>query len=257
MVMDPATYAPPNVVVLGGSSDIARALTKKLCAAGTHTVILAGRNETLLAEAATEAQEYGATRTDVVLFDAEEPANAAATVTSAFERVNGDVDLVVIAVGLLDDQTACENDATRSARVMNVNLTWPVAALAELRRRLVAQGHGQILVMSSIAAVRIRRGSYLYSGAKIGLDRLCLGLAVSLEGTGVTMHLLRPGVVRTKMTVGRPEPPFTTGANETADNAWRGLRRGDLIIWSPPILRYAAFILRHLPGAWWRRLDTY
>jgi len=57
----------------GGSSDIARAITKKLCAARAHTVVLAGRSQELLDVAAAEAQEYGATKTDTVLFDAEDP----------------------------------------------------------------------------------------------------------------------------------------------------------------------------------------
>ncbi len=162
---------PQNVVVLGGSSEIARALTKKLCLANTHTVILAGRNQQLLDAAALEAQEYGATKTDTVLFDAEDPSNAARTVAETFEKVADPVDLVVVAVGTVGNQFEDENDPEGSARMITVNVTWPVAALAEVRRRLVAQGSGRILVMSSAAAVRVRRVSYLYSGAKAGLDR--------------------------------------------------------------------------------------
>jgi decaprenylphospho-beta-D-erythro-pentofuranosid-2-ulose 2-reductase len=141
-----------------------------------------------------------------------------------------------------------------AARMMTVNVTWPVAALAEIRRRLVLQGSGRILVMSSAAAIRVRRVAYLYSGAKAGLDRLCVGLAQSLDGTGVTLQLLRPAVVRTKMTVGMEEPPFTTGPNEVADNVMRGLATNDLVVWSPPALRYIFFFLRHLPTPLWRKL---
>jgi decaprenylphospho-beta-D-erythro-pentofuranosid-2-ulose 2-reductase len=245
---------PRNVVVLGGSSDIARALTKKLCLARAHTVVLAGRNQSLLDEAANEALDYGATTTPTVLFDAEDPSNAARTVTDAFEKVGGDVDLVVVALGSLGDQYTDENDAARSIAMMNVNLTWPVAALAEVRRRLLAQGRGRILVMSSVAALRVRRVGYLYGGAKAGLDRVSLGLAQSLEGSGVSLHLLRPAVVRTRMAVGRDEPPFTTGANEVADNVMKGLARGDRVIWSPPILRYASLGIRLLPAPLWRRV---
>jgi len=100
---------------------------------------------------------------------------------------------VVVAVGLLGDQLAQENDATAAGTVAVVNFAWPVAALAEVRRRLVAQEYGRILVMSSVAAIRIRRNAYLYGGAKAGLDRLCEGMADSLDGTGVTLQLLRPG----------------------------------------------------------------
>lgn len=246
---------PRNVVIFGGSSDIARAITKKLCLAGTHTVVLAGRNQALLDESIREAQSYGATQTDTVLFDAEDPANAAATVASAFERVGGDIDLVIMAVGQLANQPVAENDAAASARMMTVNLTWPVAALAEIRRRLVEQGSGRILVMSSAAAVRIRRANYLYAGAKIGLDRLCIGIAQSLEGTGVRLQLLRPALVRTKMTAGQSEPPFTTGPNEVAENVMIGLGGGDLVIWSPPVLRYLFVVVRLMPTRLWLRLS--
>jgi len=74
--------------------------------------------------------------------------------------------------------------------------------------------------------VRVRRSMYLYSGTKAGLDRLCDGLADSLEGTGVSLHLVRPGVVRSRMTQGQLERvPFTTGVNEVAENVMRGSPR--------------------------------
>jgi decaprenylphospho-beta-D-erythro-pentofuranosid-2-ulose 2-reductase len=252
--MENAFGQPQNVVVLGGSSDIARAITKKLCAARAHTVVLAGRNQELLNEAASDAQEYGATTTDTVLFDAEDPSSAAATVTEAFEKVGDQVDLVIIAVGLQLDQYQSENDARAAARMAMVDFAWPVAALAEIRRRLVAQGSGRILVITSVAAIRIRRSTYLYGGPKAGLDRLCEGLADSLDGTGVTLQILRPGVVRTRMTEGLKDVPFTTGVNEVAENVMKGLASGDRVIWSPPILRYVYMILRHLPAPLWRKI---
>jgi decaprenylphospho-beta-D-erythro-pentofuranosid-2-ulose 2-reductase len=252
--MENAFGQPQNVVVLGGSSDIARAIMKKLCAARAHTVVLAGRNQVLLDAAAEEAREFGATKTDTVLFDAEDPSNAARTVAESFDKVGEQVDLVVVAVGMLGDQMADENDAAAAARLATVNFTWPVAALAEVRRRLVAQGSGRILVLTSVSGVRVRRTMYLYGGTKAGLDRLCDGLADSLEGTGVTLQLVRAGVVRTKMTVGRAEPPFTTGPNEVAENVMRGLARGERVIWSPPILRYVFAIMRHLPRSIFRKI---
>jgi decaprenylphospho-beta-D-erythro-pentofuranosid-2-ulose 2-reductase len=239
---------------LGGSSDIARAITKKLCAARASTVVLCGRDQSLLDASAAEARDYGATKTDTVLFDAIDPSNAARVVEEAFAKVGEQVDLVIVAVGLLGDQTAMQNDAEAAARMITVNVTWPVAALAEVRRRMVEQGRGRILVMSSVAAIRVRSVAYLYSGAKAGLDRLCDAMADSLEGTGVTLQILRPGVVRTKMTTGLPDIPFTTGPNEVAEYVMKGLASGARVIWSPPILRYVFSILRHLPRPIFRKI---
>jgi decaprenylphospho-beta-D-erythro-pentofuranosid-2-ulose 2-reductase len=245
---------PQSVIVFGGSSDIARALTKRLCAARAHTVVLCGRNQELLDTSAEEAKDYGASTTNTVLFDAEDVADAARVVAEAFEKVEGHVDLVVVAVGLLGDQFAQENDAAAAGSVALVNFAWPVAALAEVRRRLVAQGAGRILVMSSVASVRVRRNAYLYSGAKAGLDRLCDGLADSLDGTGVRLQLLRPGVVRTRMTEGQSPIPFTTGPDEVAGYVMKGLETNDRVIWSPPVMRYAFAMLRVLPKPLWRKV---
>jgi short-subunit dehydrogenase len=245
---------PSNVVIFGGSSDIARAITKKLCSSGTHSVILAGRNQELLNVCAREAEDHGATKTGTVLFDANDPSSAEGAVREAFAMIDGPISLVIVAVGLLGSQFEKEVDAELAAQMITVNVTWPVAALTEIRHRLIDQGSGRIVVMSSAAAIRVRRITYLYSGAKAGLDRLCVGMAQSLEGTGVSLQLLRPGVVRTRMTLGTKGVPFTTGPNEVADNVMRGLDSNELVIWSPPLLRYVFFFLRHLPTPLWRKI---
>jgi decaprenylphospho-beta-D-erythro-pentofuranosid-2-ulose 2-reductase len=252
--MDNAFGQPQNVVVLGGSSDIARAITKKLCTARAHTVILAGRNQTLLDEAAREALDYGASKTDTVLFDAEDVASAQGAVADAFAKAGDHVDLVVVAVGLLGDQLRDQSDVAATARMMSVNFTWPAAALTEVRNRLVAQGSGRILVITSVAGVRVRTGAYLYGAAKAGLDRLCLAMNDSLRGSGVRVQVVRPGVVRSRMTEGRAPAPFTTGVNEVADNVIKGLASSDAVIWSPPLLRYVFMVLRHLPGPLWNKV---
>ncbi|NNN03114.1 MAG: SDR family NAD(P)-dependent oxidoreductase [Acidimicrobiaceae bacterium] len=250
--MDNAFSQPQTVVVLGGSSDIARAITRKLCAERTRTVVLAGRDGTLLERAAEEARDFGATKCPVVLFDATDPLGAEAAVDQCFEAAGGQVDLVIVAVGLLGNQERDQVDVDATLAMMNVNFTWPVAALTRVRTHLLDQGRGRILVISSVASVRVRASAYLYGGAKAGLDRLAGALADSLRGTGVQLQLLRPGVVRTRMTEGLAPAPFTTGVNEVADVVMKGLADGRPVIWSPPLLRYVFTALRHLPGPLWR-----
>jgi decaprenylphospho-beta-D-erythro-pentofuranosid-2-ulose 2-reductase len=131
-------------------------------------VVLAGRNQQLLDAAKKEAHDFGARQVDTVLFDANDPMNAGRTVTESFNKVGDVVDLVIVAVGLLGDQERYENDPALAAEMATVNFSWPVAALAEVRSRLVAQGSGRILVISSVAAVRVRRAKYLYGGSAKG-----------------------------------------------------------------------------------------
>lgn len=253
--MENAFGQPQTLIVLGGSSDIAREVTKKLCASRTRSVVLAGRNPELLAEAATEATSAGATSTHVVTFDAQDVSSAETAVAASFAAVGAPVDLVVIAVGLLGDQLLDENDPVAAARMSIVNYAWPVTALAALRQRMIDQGAGRIVVISSVAGIRVRRGSYLYSGAKAGLDRLCEGFADSLIGTGVTLQIVRPGFVHTKMTAGMKAAPFSVNAEQVADDIINGLRTPARVIYAPAVMKWLFAIMRHLPAPLWRKVN--
>jgi decaprenylphospho-beta-D-erythro-pentofuranosid-2-ulose 2-reductase len=66
--------------------------------------------------------------------------------------------------------------------------------------------------------------------------------------------IVRPGFVRTPMTAGRREVPFTVDPDEVAAGILQGLQRGSEIIWVPPALRVVMALLRHLPRAVFRRL---
>ncbi len=246
---------PQRLVVLGGTSDIARAICARLCADGrVERVVLAGRSAARLRAAADELEAAGARSTALVEFSASEPELAGDAVAAALEAAGGPVDLVVVAVGALGDQSRDEDDPAGTLDTITTTYTWPVVALSALRGPMVAQGTGRIVVLSSAAGARVRRANYLYGGAKAGLDATCIGLAESLRGTGASLQVVRPGFVRTKMTAGMPEAPLTTDVDAVVDVVVAGLRTDRMVLWSPPVLRYAFFVLRLVPQALWRRL---
>jgi len=254
--MENAFGQPHNVIVLGGSSDIATAIVRQLVAARTRTVVLAGRNQHLLDEAASSAAAHGATATSTVIFDAKDPNNVAATIDACFAAVGEPIDLVIVAVGTLGDQDVDENNSASAAVTATVNYTWPVAALSELRGRLIAQGTGRILVISSVTAIRVSRRNYHYGAAKAGLDRYSEALAVSLEGTGVSVQILRPGFVHSKMTAGMKAVPFATTPDAVATVTVAGLASGERVIHAPRILKWVFLVLRHAPTAIWSKVGS-
>ena len=69
----------------------------------------------------------------------------------------------------------------------------------------------------------------------------------ALRGTGVSLHIVRPGFVRTKMTAGRSSAPFAVEAPRVASDIVRGLVHGQVVIWSPGILRWVFSAFRLLP----------
>lgn len=253
--MENAFGQPQTVVVLGGTSDIAEAIVAQLCATRTRNVVVAGRNREALETAATAARNAGATATNVVVFDATDPSNASATIDACFAAIGAPVDLVIVAVGLLGDQVADEDNPDAAARIATVNYTWPVAALAALKPKMVQQGAGRILVITSVAGIRVRRGAYLYGSAKAGLDRHCEGMADALLNTGVSLQILRPGFVHTKMTEGMDAAPFSVDAERVASDTVAGLASPARVIYSPGILKWVFALLRHLPAPLWRRIN--
>jgi len=251
--MNDAFGRPQSVVVLGGTSDIARELLGRLAADSCRSVVLAGRNRGQLEQQAGDLR-HSVSRVETVLFDAMETDDADKTVVRCFEAAGEAVDLVIVAVGELGHQEQDEAEPDRIARMVTVNFTWPAMALAAAAAALDQQGHGRIIVLSTVAGYRVRRSNYVYGSAKAGLDGFAQGLGEGLRGSGVRLHIVRPGFVRTKMTVGRPAAPFAVGPDRVAADIVRGVERGQAVIWSPGVLRWVFSVLRLLPQTVWRRL---
>jgi decaprenylphospho-beta-D-erythro-pentofuranosid-2-ulose 2-reductase len=245
---------PQAAVVLGATSEIAGAVTSALVRRGCRTVVLAGRDPVRLREAAARAARDGATATPTVPLDAREPEAAAGSVAACFAAAGGDVDLVLVAVGVLGDQRADELDGARTAETVTVTYAWPAAAASEAAGRLAAQGHGRLVVLTSVAGVRVRRANFTYGAAKRGLDAHVLGLAEVVRPSGVVVQAVRPGFVRTRMTVGLPAAPLAATPADVASAVVAALGGSEPVVWVPGSLRWLFAVLARLPGPLWRRL---
>ncbi len=120
--------------------------------------------------------------------------------------------------------------------------------------QLRAQGHGTLVVLSSVAGVRVRKDNFVYGSTKAGLDGFAQGLGDALQGSGARVMVVRPGFVTTKMTEGLAPAPFSTDADSVAADIVTGLRRGSHTVWSPPVLRAVFGALQLVPRPLWRRL---
>jgi decaprenylphospho-beta-D-erythro-pentofuranosid-2-ulose 2-reductase len=246
---------PQSLLVLGGSSEIGLAIARALVRRRARRVLLAARDPAGLAPAAAELQALGAAEVETLRFDAAEDAAAhAALVEQAF--AGGDLDVVLVAAGLLGDQEAAARDAHAARRLVEVNLLGLVSVIVPAVERLRAQGHGTLVVLSSVAAERPRRANFPYAAAKAGLDAYAQGLGDALAGTGVQVLVVRPGFVHTKMTAGRDPAPFATTPEAVAEAVLAGLARGAHTVWAPGVLRWAMAVLRHLPRPLWRRIES-
>ncbi|MCH0563927.1 MULTISPECIES: decaprenylphospho-beta-D-erythro-pentofuranosid-2-ulose 2-reductase [unclassified Streptomyces] len=249
--MKDAFGLPQSLLVLGGTSRIALATTRRLVARRTRTVWLAGRPSPALDRAAGELRALGAdVRT--VDFDALDPDSHETVLGKVFAE--GDIDLVLLAFGVLGDQAHDERDPSAAARVAQTNYTGAVAAGLVSAQALQAQGHGSLVVLSSVAGERARRGDFIYGSSKAGLDAFAQGLGDALHGTGVHVMVVRPGSVRAGSAAGGRRTPLDSTPEEIAAAIELGLRRRAETVWVPGALRAVTAALRHLPRGVFRRL---
>jgi len=248
-----AVGAVQSVLVLGGGSDLGLAIARELVGHRARTVVLAGRHPERFDTAAAELRKAGATRVETLPFDATDFAAHTAFVDDAF-ALAGDIDLVVIAFGVLGDAAAAERDPAAALAIVQTNYTGVVSVGIPLAERLRTQGHGTLLLLSSVAGERVRKANFVYGSSKAGADGFFQGLGDRLAGSGVRVMIVRPGFVRTKMTAGMPDAPMTTTPDVVATAVATALARNREIVWVPAPLHWVMAAVRHLPRPVFRRL---
>ena len=241
---------PARILLLGGTSEIGLAILAALGAPPETEVLLAGRDQAAL-EAAGKTLPY-VIRT--YRYDATETASHDELIRDVF--AGGPVDTVISAAGVLIPQPVLDRDPQQAAALVDTNFTSHVTTLLASAARMRAQGHGTIVVLSSVAAIRPRKANMVYGAAKAGLDAFARGLADSLHGSGVRVLLVRPGFVTGRMTAGMDPAPMATtpGAVGTAVAAALASGNGKTV-WVPRALAGMATGLRLIPRPMWRRIS--
>jgi decaprenylphospho-beta-D-erythro-pentofuranosid-2-ulose 2-reductase len=245
---------PQSVAVFGGTSEIGLAVLRELGRTGRTTrVVLAGRDADALATAAADVSAWTGAAVTSTAFDAADATGHDAAVAAAF--AGGDLDVAVLAFGVLGDQDALMTDPDGAVDLVTVNYVAGVSVGLRVAERMRAQGHGTLVVLSSVAGERGRASNFVYGSSKAGLDTFAQGLGDRLAGTGVRVLVVRPGFVRTRMTEGLAEAPLACDADDVARAVVRALASGRQTVWVPAALRPVMSGLRHLPRPVFRRLD--
>jgi decaprenylphospho-beta-D-erythro-pentofuranosid-2-ulose 2-reductase len=243
---------PQSVAVLGGTSEIGLAVVRELALGGRmRRVVLAGRDQDRLDAAVRQVHAWRVGDVSTVEFDATMTAGHDEVVSEMFAP--GDIDVVVLAFGVLGEQDPID-DADRAVRLAEVNYVAGLSMGLRVAAAMRGQGHGTLVVLSSVAAERGRASNFVYGSSKAGLDTFAQGLGDRLQGSGVRVLVVRPGFVRTRMTAGLPEAPFACDPEDVGRAVARALRTGQQTVWVPPVLRGVMSGVRHLPRAAFRRL---
>ncbi len=190
-------------LVVGGTRGIGRATVLSLAQSGA-SVIAAGRSTQAAEAVAAEAATLGVPACALTL-DVADPAQSERAVADVVDRF-GQLDILVANAGVSPYWTRSERVTPEMwDEVMAVNLRGAFFAVQAAGRRMLHQGSGSIVSVSSVTAiVGVTRG-LPYVSTKGGLDAMTRCLALEWADRGVRVNGVAPGYIETDMTHGMRE----------------------------------------------------
>lgn len=241
-----------RVLLLGGSSAIGVAVTQALVdRREAREVVLAARRPDDLGEVASNLEGRGAT-VERLAFDLTDVDAHGEVVERA--AAGGDLDVVVLAAGVLGDQARAEQEPDHALEIIDANFRGAASVSLHVARQIERQGHGALVVLSSIAAVQPRRSNFVYGASKAGIDAFARGLDDQVRPSGGRVLVVRPGFVRTPMTDGMDEAPMAQDPDDVAEAVLEGLDGSATVVHSSAGVATASRVFQVLPRPLVRRL---
>jgi decaprenylphospho-beta-D-erythro-pentofuranosid-2-ulose 2-reductase len=246
---------PSNVVVLGATKGMGRALARRMAERGDRLFLL-GREREELRRSAGDLMSRSTVRHDVgvAICDLERP-DTFETALDRAEAALGSLDIVVVTAAQFATQDRLEQDTDLAHRLLTVNFANTVTFCELVRKRLIAHGGGTLCVFSSVAGERGRKRVVIYGAAKAGLSRYLESLDHRYRAEGLVTVCVKPGFVTTSMTEGLPRPPFAGHPDAVAKRVLAAIDRGTPVVYAPPAWAFVMFLIRLLPRFVMRRLD--
>jgi gluconate 5-dehydrogenase len=195
-------------VVTGGGRGLGLAIARAL-AEHRATVVIAGRDETTLSQAARTFPEPSRVRQHPV--DVRDSASVAA-LDDFVGREFGQVDVLVNNAGISPAAPRAEDtELAYWNEIIGVNLTGVFLCCRAFGRRMIERGSGSIINISSVSGIiGIQRGA-AYCASKGGVENLTRALALDWASRGVRVNNLAPGTFETDITRSMRDNPKVEG----------------------------------------------
>lgn len=243
-----------TVLITGASSGLGAEMARQLAGRGYDLGLCARRAdrlEALRAElvAAHPDRRVAVRSLDVTDHDA---------VFAAFDELRaelGSLDRVVVNAGVGKGAPLGTGGFAANRETATTNF---VAALAQTEAAMAAfraQGHGHLVMVSSISAMRGLPKAYAtYAATKAGVAHLAEGVRAETLGSDITVTVLYPGYIRSEMTAELRAPFLVStekGVRVMVEAVEKGRAHARVPAWPWVPLGFA---LRHLPLPLARRL---
>ena len=235
---------PARILVTGASSGIGAALAELYAAPGC-ALLLGGRNGARLEAVAANCRARGAA-VETALIDVTDRAATEAWIATADRAAP--LDLVIANAGISAGTGGGGEAAAQARAIFATNLDGLLNTVLPALAVMLRRGHGQIALMSSLAAFRGFPGAPAYCASKAAARIWGEALRGEVATAGVRVSVICPGFVESPMTAVNDFPmPFLMSAERAARIIRRGLRRNRARIAFPWPTYAAAWLVGLLP----------
>lgn len=124
-----------------------------------------------------------------------------AAMAQAFERIDrehGRLDILVNNVGARNRKTLADTSAAEIRELIDTDLVAGILLAKLAAERMVRQGSGRLIAITSVVGELARAGDAVYPAAKQGLTGLVRALAAEFGGRGITSNAIAPGTFATE-----------------------------------------------------------
>lgn len=233
-----------SVWLVGASSGIGLACAHALHAAGAKVCVSARQAELLQAFVDTHP---GALALPLDVTDATSVRQA----TQQLQAQHG-IDTVIYCAGYYNAQSAAAYDLRSMQTHMAVNYTGALLLLDQVLPLMLAQGHGHVSLVSSVAGYRGLPKSLAYGPSKAALTHLGEVLYLDLKPHGIGVSVVHPGFVATPLTAQNTfHMPALISPEQAAKDMLQGWRDGLFDIHFPKRFTWFLKLLRILPYRWY------
>jgi uncharacterized protein len=255
-----ATAQPGNyALITGASSGIGLELAQQLAAKG-FDVILVARSVDKLQALATELSEKHGIAARVAAADLTQPASIQ-NLATLLHKQGLNIRVLVNCAGVLHQEAFVNMAAAHIQQMIDLNisaLTAMLHAILPLMQRTVAEqgGKAHVLNVASIAAFQPIPMLAAYAASKAYVLSLSEALAEELQGSGVSVTALCPGITATNMFAQAKNandklsqlPRFLIAdVKEVASTALEAMLRGDAICVPGAVYQLGALASRSAP----------
>lgn len=242
-----------NIVIIGANSAISEAVARHY-ASEKHQLFLVARDKDKL---------------DIICKDLEiRSGHAIATYSCDFadfgdyddlvaniKTTMPQIDIVLIAHGILPDQQQCEQSDDALLNLVRINQTSVMRLCNRFATLMEQQGHGNLAVIGSVAGERGRKGIYCYGATKAAIDIYLQGLRNKLFNKDVHVTTILPGFIDTPMTKAYKKGVLWATAEAIAPSIVSAISKNKSIVYTPWYWRYIMLIIKLIPECLFKRMS--